>query len=469
MNKNKFYIAVFIASLFLFTNLQAQKISGNATSFSLSEIQAYAVKNSLEARNAELDIKIANSVKWQTTAIGLPQVSGSIEYQNFPNIPTQLMPDFISPAVVGVNEQLFGLTATEPLPEAGSFPVQFGSKHNPKWGVTVSQLLFSGEYIVGLQASKIYLELSKKSLQKKEIEIKETVTKTYYLILITEESIKVLDSIYIAIGSLLNETEKIHDVGLLEYSEVEQLRLNYKNTENSLNSFKNQKDVLFYLLKYQAGIDNNKNISLSDDISLITNDVEKENLSLNDFNINKNIDYQLMLVNEGLYELNMKREQSTYLPTLSAYYSYSKNSMSDSFDFISSDSDWYPTSVWGFNLNIPIFSSGMRKEKIKEKKLELEKVHNSKLQLEQALQLDVSQTKSDYQTALLKFKNQNETKNLAKRIYEDTLIKYKAGTESSLVLTQSQNQYFVTLSEYYLALGTLIDIQVKLKRLLNIE
>lgn len=449
-------------------NVQAQKQQDSLkTAYSLADIQEFAIKNNSEAKNASIETKIAKAKKWETIAIGLPQVSASAEYQNFPDIPTQLMPNFIAPAVYGVNMEGFGLMPIKPLQEGDKMPVQFGSEHNANWGVSVSQLIFSGEYIVGLRASKIYLELSKKSLEKKEIEVKETVTKTYYLILVTEESIKVIDSVYNSLSELYKETKKIQEAGLLEETDVEQLKLNLKNTESSIVSFKSQRDVLYRLLKFQAGFDFDKEIKLSGKLNSITEQLDNKSLLSEEFEINKNIDFQLMQVQENLTELNLQREKSTFLPTLAAYFSYSKKAMSDEFDFFDKSAEWYPTSVVGVKLDIPIFSSGKRLAKVRQKRFELDKVRNTKYNAEQGLRLKVIQTRSDYETAWLKLYNQKQSKQLAKKIYENNLIKYKAGTESSLALTQSQNQYFMSLSEYYRVLGDLIDKRIKLLTLMN--
>ena len=460
-------VLLFFTSISIFT-LKAQDSTAITQTYSLAEIQDFAVTNSFQVKNTELDIKIAQSKKWETTAIGLPQISGTLEYQNFPDIPTQLMPDFISPAVIGVNTSVFGLTPVAPLPEGGSFPVQFGSKHNASWGLTAQQIIFNGEYIVGLKAAKIYLNLSEKNHEKTKNEIKELVTKTYYLILISQESINILDSVNVTLESLISESQKLYESGFLEQTDVQQLILNQKNTENSLISFKNQKEVLIRLLKYQAGIDFMQEISLTDNLSIITSTFDKIDVLATDFDINSNVSYKLMLVQENLSQLNYEREQTTVLPSVAAYYSYNKKAMRDSFDVFTEDAEWYPTGVWGIKVNIPIFASGSRHSKIKQRRYEYDQTHNQRLQIEQGLNLEVNQAKSDYLTALNTFRNQLETKDLSQMIYQNTLIKYKNGTESSLMLTQAQNQYFMSLTQYYQSLGNLIDIRVKLLNLLNL-
>ncbi len=51
-------------------------------SFTLSQAQEFAVKNNLNAKNAQLDIESAHKKVWETTAIGLPQFSTTANYQH---------------------------------------------------------------------------------------------------------------------------------------------------------------------------------------------------------------------------------------------------------------------------------------------------------------------------------------------------------------------------------------------------
>ena len=463
---------IILVFFLLFTvNLSAysQELSSDSSqNFTLKELKEYAVEHSYEIRNADLEIKKAKAKKWETTAMGLPQVSGSAEYQNFPDIPTQLMPNFIAPAVYDVNTNAFGLTPLAPFQAGGKIPVQFGSKHNVDWKISASQLVFSGEYIVGLKASKIYLSLSKQSKEKNMLSVKENIEKTFYLILITEESINVLDSVYKNMHKLYDDMQAVYKQGLTEETDVEQLKLNLQTTENSLISFKKQKDLLYKLLKFQAGFNYDVPLKISGNLQDAVNEIEESTILTEAFNVNQNIDYKLMQIQENLSDLSLQREKTKYLPSIAAFYSYSNKAMSDSLNLLTEKDSWYPTSVWGLQISIPIFSSGQRYAKVKQAQFDLEEKHILKQKTEQALLLNNAQTRTDYQIALNTVKSNSENRHLAEKIYKNTLIKYKQGTASSITLTQVQTQYFQALSKYYQSLNELIDKHIKLKQLMNL-
>lgn len=449
--KNKILTTVQIVVYIAISNILAgqTEIIDSSKVFNLEELKEYAITHNYELLNAELEIDKSKAIKWETTAIGLPQVNGQINFQTFPQIPTTLIPG-----------EIFGAPGTVQ-------EVQFGTEHNADWGVTVSQLIFSGEYIVGLKASRIYLELSKKAKEKSTISVKENIEKTYFLILITEESIKVLDSILHTTQLLLADNEKLAEAGFLEETDLEQIKLNLKSTESSKISFEKQRDILYRLLKFQAGINYNTSIQIDGNLDDIISEMEENTLFLEEFVLFDNIDYQIMQVQENLADLSLQREKTKYLPTLSAFYSYQQSFMNDSLNFFANDAPWYGTSLWGLQLNIPIFSSGSRYAKVKQAQFELDESRNLRLQTEQAIMLEYQQTVSEFLISLNTVKNNSEQRHLANKIYKNSIKKFKLGVQESYVLSQHQAQYFVSLTNYYSALNELIDKYITLKRLMN--
>ncbi len=428
--------------------LKAQNDSLTATHhLSLIDAREYAVAHNYQNQNAQIDIEMAKKKIWETTAIGLPQVEGAIDYNNSLKIPTTLLPG-----------EIMGQPGVQ-------IPVQFGQQHSLSWGITATQLIFSGEYIVGLQASRIYLELSSNSYAKSSVTIKETVTKSYYLALVAEESKKILEETNDNFENLLKEIEESHRLGFVEDTDVDQLRLTKQNNDNTIISVNNQLELAYRLLKYQLGIDFNDEIKLSDSLDYFVDNLEFDRLLTEDFNLNQNIDYKLMQTQEGLSILDLKREKSLYLPQLSAFYTYSKNAFNN--EFADLFSEWFPTSIIGLKLTIPIFSSGMRRSKVQQKQLELYKVQNSKLEMEQGLRLQVEQSRSDFTNAKLKFENEKWNMELSEKINNKTEIKYKNGMASANDLMLTQNQYLMALNNYYQAMSNLLSVRAQLEYILE--
>jgi outer membrane protein TolC len=185
-----FNILFMVISGFLSYGLNAQQVKVNP--LTLKEAQEYAVKNHYLVRNSQIDVEIAKKKIWETAAIGLPQVNASIQYQDFLDIPTTLLPDFISPTVYYINENKFGLTPIVPQGEVAYTPVKFGTQHNASIGATLSQLIFNGQYIIGLQATRVFLEYNAENLDKTIIDVRHNVALSYMSVAIQKENRRLL-------------------------------------------------------------------------------------------------------------------------------------------------------------------------------------------------------------------------------------------------------------------------------------
>jgi len=453
--------------LLILLSLSAGAQTGGDQSFSLKEAQDYALQHSYAMRNATIDLDLAKKKIWETTAIGLPQINASVDYSNMLEIPTTLLPDFITPSIVAVNQQLFGLTPTQAIPETQFFPAQFGTKHNMTIGGTVSQLVFSGEYIVGLQASKTYYDISKKGQEKTAVDVRELVTQSYYQVLVTREAARITKSQLSTLEKLVYEAKEAEKNGLIEDITLHQLEINLDQLRNGVNSVERGVEITERLLKFQMGVDVNSAIILKDSLGSFMGQMNRELLPNPNFSPVNHISYKLFETQEKLQVLGLKREQSLYLPTLSAFYTYQKNAMRSEFNVFESGQDWYPTSIVGLNLSIPIFSSGMRYFKVQQAKLNVLKMRINKEQIGQGLMLEAEAARITYNNAVETYLTDTRNKELSSSIYDKSLKKFKEGLISSTELTTIQNQYLTSLNNYYGSVYKLLEAKTKYDKSIN--
>ena len=140
-------------------------------------------------RASGIDVQASKMATWEAISGGLPKVDGSASLTDNLKIMTTLLPGEI-------------------IGQPGIYvPVQFGQQFNTSWGVQVSQLLFNASYFVGIQTAKLAERLSAESLEKTELDTKSSVISTYYLILISEESIRILDENRANLDETLESTQ----------------------------------------------------------------------------------------------------------------------------------------------------------------------------------------------------------------------------------------------------------------------
>jgi outer membrane protein TolC len=390
-------------------------------------------------KKSQLDYELALKKMKETVASGLPQINSTVSYMDNLNIATVLIPNFFE----GKFDEMI--------------PVQFGTQHNATVGFQIQQLVFSGSYFVGLQTSKIFKTLAEQGLEQTQLNTKETVTSTYYIILVSEESERILQSSLANLEKTHFEIKEMLKEGFVEETDADLVQIGVTKLKNSIQNIRRQTEVAHKLLKFQMGLDLEEKIALTESLEDILKRVDVLSTVETEFDLNKNIDYQLLTSQEKLMEMALKNEKVKYLPTVSAFYSYQQNAMRNSFNFFSSEERWYNTQIFGVNIMIPLFTSGVQKAKVQQARLTLDQAKNSRQQAAQGLILQASQAKINLTAAYENYLSVKETMGLSQKVYNVTLVKYKEGVSSSMDLTQAHDEYLMSQSEYIKAISDLLN------------
>lgn len=436
-------LRAFVLSM-AFTGLSFMSIADDnaPVSFSLEEAQRMANDRNTDILTGRLEIRSAQQQIRETTAIGLPQVSASVGFQYYLDVPTSLVP-----------AEFFG-------GQPGEFAeIQFGTEQNLSASASVNQILFSGEYIVGLRAARIYRELASQNLRRTELDVQTMVTETYLLALMTHANAEIVRENLANMKQTLYETEKIREAGFTDPINVDQIQLTVTNLQNRVSSLERQFLVTKNLLKFQIGVDVEQEILLTDRLEDLFADIVLAAAVHEGFEPSLHIDFRLLATQEEFSRMVLRREQSFFLPSLNASFVRQEMAMRNEFTFLDSGFPWFPTTYFSINLNIPVFSSGMRSARVQQARIELEKTSLAKEQVRQSLMMQMQKAKADFQTAVEQYRNQQDNLELAKKILEQTSIMHREGLASSLELTQASDQFLNTQSGYLNAMFEVLNAQ----------
>lgn len=442
-----------------------QSFAQDTVRLSLNQAKQFALENNRNVKNAKLDVKIADKEIWETTASGLPQIDAQVSYQNIFEVPTAQFPQSVirkNPSqqmpvmgdIIETSTGDYALTMTE------GQPIKLGTKESTTIDLTVSQLIFSGSYIVGLQAAKVYKKLVNDQKEMSEIDTKAQVSDTYYMVLVLEENLKLMEKTLDNIKKTQYEISELLKEGFVEDTDLDQIKLNRMNVENAIGNLEKQVKTSYDLLKLQLGMEKDKKLMLTESIEDLTQDVPLKDLMNEQFNIDNNITYQMLETQERLSKLDIKLRKSEFLPTISGFYRHQEKTARADFDMTIPD-------MVGINVQVPIFHSAARFSRVNQAKLKLAKTQNQKSQTVQGLNLEVKRAKNAFSNAVSNFNNQEKNMNLAQKIYDKTLTKYKEGVASSMDLTQANNQLIDNQSKYYQALLEMLQKKVELNKKLN--
>ena len=328
---------------------------------SLDEAIQIALKNSYNTKASKNNVLSAKETVWETTATGLPQISASINYQNFIKQPVSLLPAAAfdnTASVVETVEDYFDIQSNrDPASPDGFIPVVFGTQQNLNASVTLTQLLFDGSYLVGLQASRAYLKISEQANKKTELLTREAVVNAYGSVLVTEKSIAILEGNITVLEKNLEDAKKIYENGFNEQEDVEQLEITFGTLKNQLHNMQRMKGIAYQMLNLSIGVSINTSVILTDSLDSLAETNINLGLISEPFNMSNHIDLKIAENDRESKRLMMQLEKSKALPSLSAFVNYGKQAFSDTFTFFRGNQQWFDSSLMGVSLNVPIFSS----------------------------------------------------------------------------------------------------------------
>ncbi|SDD83816.1 Outer membrane protein TolC [Pricia antarctica] len=421
-------------------------------SFTLEEAIAFALENNYSAINADRDLIDARKQKWEVIATGLPQITGDVSYQNQLKQPVSLIP-----AEFGGGEP-------------GTFiPIVFGQAHQATATATLRQKLFDGTYIVGVQATKAFLSYSANNKEKTQLDIRKAVTEAYGNVLLARESVSIFEKNLETLEKNLYETQKIYENGLGDEESVDQLQITKSSIENQLKNAIRLQDITLQMLNLNMGIAIDAPTKLEEDLDALAQKQIDLGLMETEFNLENNVDYKLALnLNEQRF-YEWKQAKSRALPTLNAFVNYGSSAYADTFNFFNSDQKWFDSSVLGFDLSIPIFSSLGRSATTSRAKIALEKAKTQLTEAEEQIRLQLDQSKSEYILAIEQYETAKQNLTLAERIEKKNQIKYFEGLATSFDLRQAQTQLYDAQQGYLQSMVEVINKKTGLEVILNEE
>jgi len=425
-------ILIIIISLILTGQVRGQE----TLSLSLDEAINYAIDNNKLVDNASLAIDLAQKKVNESISSFLPQADLNLDYNNY----------------LGAEAEFsFG----EGMP---SQKIPFNPTSN--MNVQVSQMVFSGSFIVGLQMVRIYKEMSETKYRQTEQSMKEMVTQSYHNALVSDLSMQIIQDNLANTRKIYNNTEAMVSVGMAEKLDLDQFSVQISSLENAMKSAERQKELAYNMLRFQLGVDVDTPLDLTDSLDYFLNNFDFDGILDQSFNIMNNLDYQLMLEQKRLSEKQVGMQKMNYLPTITGFYQYTNK-------ILKPDLDISPNNVIGLNLSLPILSSGMRNSQLNQARLQYETTMNNKSLLEDQLLLQERQLRYNLANAIDQYLNRSENVNVARRIYENYQFKYEQGISSSLDLSTSNNNYLQAESEYLQSILSLLDARLALQKLLN--
>ncbi len=440
----KKYIIISLVIFSLFGTAYAQQIRY----LSLDEAISFAMHNNYQLINSGKDIEKARQQVIEQTSKGLPQINSSITYQD----------NFARPVFV-----LPGEFSGRPGQET---KIQFGTEYTGTVGAVVSQLIFDGSYLVGLQGARKFLEKVDNDFFKNKIAVKQQVANSYYQVLSVEESLGIIDTTLLITKKLSSETRQMYKAGFVKDVDVDQLELLVDNMESSKTFMKNQMQIALAFLKFYLGLTENDSIVLTDGLKELIKQKESKLLLVDTFNVRQNINYISLEKQKEISALQIRLAKVAYMPSLRANLNLQTQAQLDRWGFFNSKTKWDFSSFFGVTMSIPIFSSGLRESRLKQAQIAFSQMQVIEKQTKTQLEIQYKTFRSDYANALTVYQNKMKNRRIAEKIYKKTTEKYVRGMASSLDLLNTHNQFLTAENDYITSSLKLLKAAEQLENIL---
>lgn len=407
---------------------QTQKVN----QFSAQQAIEYAKKNSVQVKNALLDVLIQKQTNRDITSIALPQINGSASVNDYLDIPTTLLPG----EIIG-----------QP---AGTFtPVKFGTKWNASAGVSLSQIIFDGQVFIALKARNGTISLQQRIAELTEENIKANVYKVYYQLVAGKIQIQLLDANIDRLEKLKHDVQVMFDNGFTEKLDIDKLTVQIANLQTEKIRADNQISNGYSGLKLLMGMPIKDSLVLTD--TLDDSQIRDGVLEASQFKYSDRKDYQISEITNKLNGLNVRRYKLNQIPTFLLVGNYNKQAQRNKFDFFGKG-DWFTTSYIGIQMHVPIFNGFALKARIQKAKLELQKTQNQTEALKISIDGEVESAKNNFIAAIATMDYQKKNMALAEKVYGQTKKKYEIGTGDATAINAAQVDLKTAQTNYITAL-----------------
>jgi outer membrane protein len=401
---------------------------------SVQEAVDHALKYNRTLMNSGLAVDKAQQGLRAAIANGLPQVNATVDYSN----------------ALGAE---MSIKFMEGAPET-KIPI----KPTSNLKVQVTQMIFNGSYIVGVQTAKLYKELSEISLQKSEADIRTQVMNSYYLVQVSVELNNKLNQNLINLRELHKKVEALVYVGIKEQTDADQLFIQLNTLQNAVNASERQVELTTNMLRLQLGTDINTQLVLTDNIDMILDQSDSEKALLQTLKLDNNLDFRLMDEQVQISRKMVDLKKSAALPSIGGFYSYTYKLLTSNFDMAAPH-------MLGLQMNIPIFSSGVRNAQTKQAFLDLKTTQNNRDMISDQLRIQDKQLRFNLINATETYSNQKANIEVSRRVYSNLKLKFEQGLISGLDLITADNNYLKAETDYISAALQLLDARLELDKM----
>lgn len=403
----------------------------DTTIFSLRDCIEYALKNSYELKEDQLNSK-ENTMQFKQQATRFyPQIDGTVKYYNYiTDLPTYIFPE--SEGAV--------------LSEGSSgefYPVELGLPYNLEGGIKVSQVLFNLNFFLS-DDFKNTLKLSEnlKSQMTRE-EIIYNVAVNFYKTGALQEKRDLIEFNRQRIDRIESTLESQIENGYARDMDRGKLQISRSKIDNESNQLEAGISRLTNYLKFLMGMPMDQALIIKKEKIEVSQSIPEQNPE----DTAANTKLELLKVNADMNDLQKRKIRADYGPELDAYAYFTAQAQRNALNFFQTGEDWYLINIFGLSVNIPIMHGGDKKRKLDLMEINSDRIELNRIKLRENLEMQYQNARNELMKSIHKVQNEEKNVQIAVNIFRNIESLYNSGVASLKEMLDAEAGYREALTD----------------------
>jgi len=411
----------------------------------LSQCIDYALQHQPLLNQSLINVSIART----TNAINLsgwyPQVNLSANLTHYIQLPTSFITDTANPG-------------------GGPIKTKTGIANTVIPELSVTQALFSPSLLYAAKSAPLLVKQAQQITDSTKIFIVATVSKAFYNLLLTLEQIEVLKEDTVRLGQNLRDAYHQYVGGIVDETDYEQATITLNNSKAQLRQANESVVPEYAALKQLMGYQPQKQFNVSFDTLEMRHDIAFD--TTQQLQYEKRIEFKQLQTAKDLQRTLTDYYRHTFLPTVSAFYTYNYEFESNSYSNLYANA--YPNSLIGLSLNLPVFTGFARIKSIQRSKLQENLLDWSEVDLKLQINNEYTSALANYRSNLYNLEVLQHNVEMAKRVYFVVTLQYKQGIVAYLNVITAESNLITSETSYINALYQVLSSKIDLQKAMGI-
>lgn len=385
------------------------------------------LKNNIILKQKNIGIENALTALKEAKGLFLPTVNFNSSYLSgeggrFFSFPVG---DLINPVYTTLNQ----LTGTNNFPQLENIKSNLNPNNYYDAHVRTNISLVNTDIHYNLNIQKQQITLSEKEVALYKRELVKNIKTAYYNYLMAESSLAIYESAVALVNKNLKVNQSLNKNGSGLYANVNRAQAEVEIVKSQVVNAKNQVKNAQYYFNFLL------NKGLEENI-LTTADIDKEleeNLKIQN-EINSREEVELINLAVNINETALKMDKSYWVPKINGFLDLGSQSIDWNFD---GQSRYY---FAGVQMDIPIFNGFKNTTKIKQRKLELDRLNFEKENVSKQVVMTTKMAVNELESANQELTSAKSRAKSAESYFKVLEAGYNQGTNSLIEFIDARNQ-----------------------------